>query len=80
VSYDIYGNRLRSGYCEVHPNVPESFPCSQCAYEYQPQPDYPEPTLEELCDPHSYYGDDHEQGDGRCYCGTKRYPRAKGGE
>lgn len=33
--YDIYGNRLRKGYCEVHPNVPEIYPCFRCECEYQ---------------------------------------------
>ena len=35
MSYDIYGNYLRGGYCEVHPDVPESYPCSECMYEQQ---------------------------------------------
>lgn len=30
---DIYGQRLRSGYCEVHPDVPEPYPCSICHFE-----------------------------------------------
>lgn len=30
MAYDIYGNNLRRGYCEVHPNVPEEYPCSIC--------------------------------------------------
>ena len=33
MSYDIYGNNLRSGYCEVHPQVHESYPCSLCYAE-----------------------------------------------
>jgi hypothetical protein len=36
----------------------------------QPQ-EQPEPTTEELCEPHLYHGDDSQSG--RCYCGTKRY-------
>jgi dihydropteroate synthase len=30
VSFDIYGNNLRRGYCEVHPHVAEEYPCSIC--------------------------------------------------
>lgn len=30
MAWDIYGNRLTSGYCEVHPWVPEEYPCYQC--------------------------------------------------
>ena len=30
MSFDIYGNNLRSGHCEVHPHVHESYPCSVC--------------------------------------------------
>lgn len=35
MSFDIYGNNLRSGHCEVHPNVHEEYPCSQCFMERQ---------------------------------------------
>jgi hypothetical protein len=35
------------------------------------QEQQPDPTTEELCDPHPYDGDDSSGG--RCYCGTKRY-------
>ena len=30
VNYDIYGDELRSGHCEVHPFVHEPFPCYLC--------------------------------------------------
>lgn len=33
MSYDIYGNHLRRGYCEVHSDIPESYPCSICSME-----------------------------------------------
>ncbi len=79
MAFDIYGNHLRRGYCEVHPDVKEEYPCSRCIGErYRPEPAYPEPTLEDMCE-HSYFGDD-EQG-GRCYCGKKRYlAGGEGGE
>jgi|LSQX01.3.fsa_nt_gb hypothetical protein len=35
MDYDIYDNPLKSGYCEVHPDVPETYPCSICIYQYQ---------------------------------------------
>lgn len=35
MAYDIYGNNLRRGYCEVHPNVHEEYPCSLCLAESQ---------------------------------------------
>lgn len=35
MSYDIYGNKLRSGYCEVHPDIPGQFPCGECERERQ---------------------------------------------
>lgn len=40
MSFDIYGNYLRPGYCEVHPDVREEYPCSACYeqyYEYERQ-------------------------------------------
>ena len=30
MSFDIYGQHLRPGYCEVHPDVPEEYPCLYC--------------------------------------------------
>jgi len=77
--YDIYGNPLRRGYCEVHPNVREKYPCSECFYEMHnveqgPEPPQQEPDDVDICgmQGHPYYGED-ENG-GRCYCGEKRYP------
>jgi len=31
--WDIYGESLREGYCEVHPHVQEEYPCSLCYAE-----------------------------------------------
>ena len=28
--YDIYGNSLRRGHCEVHPDVHQEYPCDMC--------------------------------------------------
>ena len=33
MAFDIYGQHLRSGYCEVHPDVPEEYPCGRCMME-----------------------------------------------
>lgn len=33
MSYDIYGNPLQRGHCEVHPHVHEEYPCSVCIQE-----------------------------------------------
>jgi len=33
MSYDIYGNNLARGHCEVHPWVGEEYPCSLCYEE-----------------------------------------------
>lgn len=33
MSYDIYGNTLMRGHCEVHPHVREEYPCSVCIQE-----------------------------------------------
>lgn len=52
--FDIYGNNLRYGYCEVHPYVHEEYPCSMCYMENernsrQAQPN-PDPYLDALVD------------------------------
>jgi len=33
MSFDIYGNYLRSGYCEVHPDHRGDYPCDLCKEE-----------------------------------------------
>lgn len=30
MAWDIYGNNLKAGYCEVHYWVPEEYPCYLC--------------------------------------------------
>lgn len=30
MSFDIYGNHLESGFCEVHPHVRQEYPCDIC--------------------------------------------------
>ena len=30
MSFDIYGQYLRAGHCEVHPDMHEQYPCSIC--------------------------------------------------
>ena len=33
MAWDIHGNQLRKGYCEVHPHIGEEYPCSLCQME-----------------------------------------------
>ena len=33
MSWDIYGNPLARGHCDVHPHVHEEYPCSVCMAE-----------------------------------------------
>lgn len=33
MAYDIFGNDLRRGYCEVHPHVQQEYPCDLCDSE-----------------------------------------------
>jgi|GEM_PF-6882202 len=33
MNWDIYGDRLTQGHCEVHPYVAEEYPCSVCLAE-----------------------------------------------
>lgn len=35
MAYDIYGNNLKPGYCEVHPHVGEEYPCWICCKEIE---------------------------------------------
>ncbi len=30
MAFDIYGNNLRQGFCEVHPHVQQEYPCGIC--------------------------------------------------
>jgi hypothetical protein len=37
MAFDIYGQPLRPGHCEVHPHVGEPYPCTVClAYSGHP--------------------------------------------
>lgn len=50
MAYDIYGNRLKPGHCEVHPDVPERYPCYLCYQEEQARLDaerYAQEMMEE---------------------------------
>ena len=40
MSYDIYGENLRNGHCEVHPHVHEPYPCSVCLSENDNRPNF----------------------------------------
>lgn len=43
MAYDIYGNDLRRGYCEVHPHVQQEYPCDLCyAKSQKEQPTAPQ--------------------------------------
>lgn len=61
MSYDIFGNPLKEGYCEVHPQIPQYYPCYICCQEIerenqkqqqhqddQPQPEQPESKIYEI--------------------------------
>lgn len=39
MAWDIYGNNLREGFCEVHPHVNEYYPCWICRDEIQKEED-----------------------------------------
>ena len=54
--YDIYGQSLRSGHCEVHPDVHQEYPCYLCVTENQQrqehmtqQRQYEEEYYEQYC-------------------------------
>jgi hypothetical protein len=49
MAFDIYGNHLRPGYCEVHPDVHESYPCRYC-YEEQEYQYYDDPRNDEYAE------------------------------
>lgn len=56
MSWDIYGNPLRRGYCEVHPDVHEEYPCRYCMAEKQ-QHSQPHDELEQLKHDFAQQGD-----------------------
>ena len=33
MAWDIYGNHLTPGYCEVHPHISQEYPCWICLDE-----------------------------------------------
>ena len=40
MGYDIYGQKLASGHCEVHPHIAEQYPCSLCYAESEQERHY----------------------------------------
>jgi hypothetical protein len=76
MAFDIYGNHLRPGHCEVHPDVRGEYPCECCVDDYRAhQLHEQEPDIEpNYCEAngHPYHGDDSEGG--RCECGERRFP------
>ena len=36
MAFDLYGNALRLGHCEVHPDVAETYPCWYCRAQEEP--------------------------------------------
>lgn len=63
MGYDIYGGRLQPGHCEVHPDVPEPYPCSTCHYNDSGGRDHEHPRPCEDC----YYATGQAQDcDGTC--------------
>ncbi|HEC61465.1 MAG TPA: hypothetical protein ENI27_04350 [bacterium] len=74
MGYDIYGGVLRRGYCEVHPDNNQEYPCDICMGEDQhPEQPYPEQTIEEYCEGsegHSFYMKD-QHGTPHCHCGKR---------
>lgn len=80
MSFDIYGGRLRSGHCEVHPDVAEPYPCSVCGEEMaQAQgPKIEGPSEEEytegICAESGHLLDEGHTAYARaprCYCGKR---------
>ena len=48
MAYDIYGERLTPGHCEVHPWVHESYPCCECMSQSRAEQHYREAEKEYL--------------------------------
>lgn len=56
MAFDIYGENLRSGHCEVHPWVHEEYPCSVCYSESdqkQKQSKSDSEQYQEYCEAHA---------------------------
>jgi hypothetical protein len=49
MSYDIYGETLRRGHCEVHPWVHCEYPCPVCMEDISKQKDPREQDYEKYC-------------------------------
>lgn len=62
MSFDIYGENLRQGHCEVHPNVHEEYPCSVCLSESSQKNDHAQ-QYQKHCDSQAeaYYSQQHQK-------------------
>ena len=48
MAWDIYGNKLRPGHCEVHPDVNVEYPCHFCLREKDQQQQHADPLEDRL--------------------------------
>lgn len=46
MAWDIYGFNLREGYCEVHPDVPQPYPCIFCLQDIE----YEKERHQQICE------------------------------
>lgn len=57
MSYDIYGNPLRRGHCEVHPHVHQEYPCDLCLSQRSPKQRAPARPMCGICGGHEACAD-----------------------
>lgn len=77
MSWDIYGHELRRGYCEVHPSVHESYPCSVCqeeTYAYRAAEEDYYASMDSPCECEECYYATGAQQDCDGTCQTLPYP------
>jgi hypothetical protein len=77
MAYDIYGNNLRRGYCEVHPQVHEEYPCSLCYAEEKQMKDRrrqeDNQRYEQAVEVKSFEQLQHEWGESTCGKSIEKY-------
>ena len=57
MNFDIYGNRLARGHCEVHPHVHQEYPCDLCLPQRSPKRRAPAVPMCGICGEHEACAD-----------------------
>lgn len=83
MAFDIFGQRLLPGHCEVHPHIHDEYPCCMClahdrqrAQECDHEGPIEDEYLTHICETNNHPAELIDPRTGRCFCGAVQSPRS----